>query len=289
MIIICFGSSAEHNSYQAMIYVKRKSTSLLLALVSLSVVSSSLVSCSESVGMSGVTLSDKKISFTTTEVNGWTPNSGSSSNDESSRAVGSYHPLLVKSDLGKSLYLHPVEQAGTYFYNDKDELVTHSGVPLSEINNHNDKGTRGTIVTNINTALGVSAVWNDENGNSSQYFLDKEAALSNSNNVSTWHTDEDLFWATNGTLDFYAYAPYSGISSGMLSVPNDGSDDANKVLNAQTVHYVASQADIENQPDFIVAKNTNNSFASTDAAKAVNLHFSHALTAITFSVGNDMV
>ena len=261
----------------------------MLALASLSVVSSSFVSCSESMGLSGVTLSNKKISFTATEVNGWTPNSGSSSNDESSRAVGSYHPLLVKSDLGKSLYLHPVEQAGTYFYNDKDELVTHSGVPLSEINNHNDKGTRGTIVTNINTALGVSAVWNDENGNSSQYFLDKEAALSNSNNVSTWHTDEDLFWATNGTLDFYAYAPYSGISSGMLSVPNDGSDDANKVLNAQTVHYVASQADIENQPDFIVAKNTNNSFASTDAAKAVNLHFSHALTAITFSVGNDMV
>ena len=187
------------------------------------------------------------------------------------------------------MYLHPVEQVGTYFYNDKDELVTHSGVPLSEISNQNDKGTRGTKVTSINTALGVSAVWNDGKGNSSQYFLDKKAALSNSNNISTWHTDEDLFWATNGTLDFYAYAPYSGISSGMLSVPNNGSDDANKVLNAQTVHYVASQSDIENLPDFIVAKNTNNSFASTDAAKAVNLYFSHALTAITFAVGKDMV
>ena len=246
------------------------------------------MSCSESVGMSGVTLSDKKISFTATEVNGWKPNSGSS-NDETTRTVGSYHPLTVKSDLGKPLYLHPVEQVGTYFYNDKDELVTRAGVPLSEINNQNDKGTRGTKVTSINTALGVSAVWNDGNGNSSQYFLDKKAVLSNSNNISTWHTDEDLFWATNGTLDFYAYAPYSSISNGMLSVPNDGSDDASKVLNAQTVHYVASQNDIESQPDFIVAKNTNNSFASTDAAKAVNLHFSHALTAVTFAVGKDMV
>ena len=272
-----------------MIYIKRQNASLLLALASLSVVSLSLVSCSESVGMSGVTLSDKKISFTATEVNGWTPNSGSSSNDESTRTAGSYHPLTVKSDLGKPLYLHPVEQVGTYFYNDKDELVTRAGVPLSEINNQNDKGTRGTKVTSINTALGVSAVWNDGNGNSNQYFLDKKAVLSNSNNISTWHTDEDLFWATNGTLDFYAYAPYSGISNGMLSVPNNGSDDANKVLNAQTVHYVASQSDIENQPDFIVAKNTNNSFASTDAVKAVNLHFSHALTAITFAVGKDMV
>ena len=121
-----------------MIYIKRQSTSLLLALASLSVVSSSLVSCSESVGMSGVTLSDKKISFTATEVNEWTPNSGNRSNDETTRAmstVGSYHPLLVKSDLGKPLYLHPVEQVGTYFYNDKDELVTRSGVPLSEIGN----------------------------------------------------------------------------------------------------------------------------------------------------------
>ena len=259
-----------------------------MALASLSVVSSSLISCSENEGLSSVTLSGKKISFTATEVNGWTPNS-SNSNDETTRAVGAYHPLIVKSDLGKPLYLHPVEQAGTYFYNDKDELVTRLGIPLSEIGNQNDKGTRGTKVTSINTALGVSAVWNDGKGNSSQYFLDKKAALSNSNNVSTWHTDEDLFWATNGTLDFYAYTPYSGISNGMLSVPNNGSDDANKVLNAQTVHYVASQSDIENQPDFIVAKNTNNSFASTDAVKAVNLHFSHALTAITFSVGNDMV
>ena len=215
-----------------MIYIKRKSTSLLLALASLSLVSAHFVSCSESVGMSSVTLSDKKISFTATEVNGWTPNSGSSSNDDGTRTIGSYHPLTVKSDLGKPLYLHPVEQVGTYFYNDKDELVTRSGVPLSEINNQNDKGTRGTKVTSINTALGVSAVWNDGNGNSSQYFLDKKAALSNSNNVSTWHTDEDLFWATNGTLDFYAYAPYSGISNGMLSVPNNGSNDANKVLNA---------------------------------------------------------
>ena len=250
------------------------------------------MSCSESVGMSGAILSDKKISFTATEMNGWTPNSDNRSNDAINRCDGvsnDDHPLIVKSDLGKPLYLHPVEQVGTYFYNDKDELVTRSGVPLSEINNQNDKGTRGTMVTSINTALGVSAVWNDGKGNSSQYFLDKKAALSNSNNISTWHTDEDLFWATNGTLDFYAYAPYSGISNGMLSVPNNGSDDASKVLNARTVHYVASQSDIENQPDFIVAKNTNNSFASTDAVKAVNLHFSHALTAITFAVGKDMV
>ena len=125
------------NSYQAMIYIKKQSTSFLLALASLSVVSSSsLVSCSESVGMSGVTLSDKKISFTATEVNGWTPNSDNSSNEETTRTVGSYHPLLVKGDLGKPLYLHPVEQVGTYFYNDKDELVTRSGILSSDLSDY---------------------------------------------------------------------------------------------------------------------------------------------------------
>ena len=118
------------------------------------------MSCSENEGLSSVTLSDKKISFTATEVNGWMPNS-SNSNDESSRAistVGAYHPLLVKSDLGKPLYLHPVEQTGTYFYNDKDELVTRSGVLLSEISNQNSISTRGTKVTEIGDEIFVSAV-----------------------------------------------------------------------------------------------------------------------------------
>ena len=258
-------------------YIKRQSTSLLLALASLSVVSSSLVSCSESAGMSGVTLSDKKISFTATEVNGWMPNSGSS-NDETTRAmstVGSYRPLIVKSDLGKPLYLHPVEQVGTYFYNDKDELVTHSGVPLSEINNQNSISTRGTKVTEIGDEILVSAVSKKDNVEAGYFSF--ERAKKNGN---IWHILNDKYWATDATLSFYAYAP---TNASMLSTSDSG------LSGYRTVHYVAGTGDdIKSQPDFIVAKSEDNQRSATDAASAVDLHFSHALTAVTFSVGSDM-
>ena len=258
-----------------MIYVKRKSTSLLLALASFSVVSSSLVSCSESVGMSGITLSDKKISFTATEVNGWTPNS-SSSNDEATRAVGSYHPLLVKSDLGKTLYLHPVEQTGTYFYNDKDELVTRSGVPLSEINNQNSISTRGTKVTEIGDEILVSAVSKKDNVEAGYFSFERAKR-----DGDIWHILNDKYWATDASLSFYAYAP---INASMLSTSDSG------LSGYRTVHYVAGTGDdIKSQPDFIVAKSEDNQRSSTDAASVVDLHFSHALTAVTFAVGKDMV
>ena len=257
-----------------MIYIKRQSASLLLALTSLSL--TSLVSCSESMGISGVTLSDKKISFTTTEINGWTPNSGNSSNDDGTRTIGSYHPLTVKSDLGKPLYLHPVEQVGTYFYNDKDELVTRSGIPLSEVDNQNSISTRGTKVTSIGNEIFVSSVSKKDNVEAE--FFPFEKAIRSGN---TWHTSNDKYWATDATLSFYAYAP---TNASMLSESGSG------LSKDRTVHYVAGTGDdIKSQPDFIVAKNEDNQRSATDAASAVDLQFSHALTAITFSVGNDMV
>ena len=261
-----------------MVYIKRRIASFLLALAHLSVVSLSLMSCSESVGMSGVTLSDKKISFTTTEMNGWTSNS-SSSNNESTRTmstVSSYHPLTVKSDLGKPLYLHPVEQVGTYFYNDKDELVTHSGVPLSEINNQNSISTRGTKVTDIGNKIFVSAVSKKNNVEAGYFSFEKAIKSGN-----IWHISSDKYWTTDATLSFYAYAP---TNASMLSTSDS------ELSGYRTVHYVAGTGDdIKSQPDFIVAKNEDNQRSATDAASAVDLHFSHALTAITFSVGNDMV
>ena len=260
-----------------MIYIKRRSVSFLLA--SFSVVSLALVSCSESEGLSSVTLSDKKISFTATEVNGWTPNS-SSSNDESSRTIstiGDYHPLIVKSDLGKPLYLHPVEQVGTYFYNDKDELVTHAGIPLSKIDNQNSISTRGTKVTDIGNEIFVSSVFKKKDNVEAEFFSFEKATRSG----NTWHTSNDKYWPTDATLSFYAYAP---TDDSMLSESGSG------LSKDRTVHYVAGTGeDIKSQPDFIVAKNEDNQRSATDAASAVDLQFSHALTAITFSVGNDMV
>ena len=225
--------------------------------------------------MSGVTLSDKKISFTATEVNEWTPNSENRSNDETTRAIGSYHPLTVKSDLGKPLYLHPVEQVGTYFYNDKDELVTRSGVPLSEINNQNSISTRGTKVTEIDDEILVSAV-SKKNNVEAGYFPFEKATKSG----NIWHISSDKYWTTDATLSFYAYAP---TNASMLSTSDSG------LSGYRTVHYVAGTGDdIKSQPDLIIASYEGSNPAPTDAASAVNLQFSHALTAVTFSVGSDM-
>ena len=131
----------------------------------------------------------------------WTSNSGSS-NDESSRAVGSYYPLIVKSDLGEPLYLHPVEQVGTYFYNDKDELVTRSGIPQSEIDNQNSISTRGTKVTSISNEIFVSSVSKKDNVEAEFFPFEKATRSGN-----TWHTSNDKYWPTDATLSFYAYAP----------------------------------------------------------------------------------
>ena len=75
----------------------------------------------------GVGLSDNQISFSTNTVNGWQGLSGGS---RAAVAVGENAPLKMESSLDHALYLHPIEQAGTYIYNSKDELITRSGAPL---------------------------------------------------------------------------------------------------------------------------------------------------------------
>ena len=194
----------------------------------------------------------------------------------------------MESSLGHALYLHPIEQAGTYIYNAKDELITRSGAPLPNDGNllravHSDAGTRGAKYTDasLTNAFGVSAVLtNTTNHTLSSYFQNLKATP----NGGSWVTSEPKYWPTDGSLSFYAYYPYSTDSHSMLS--ENATVD---VANAKTVHYVASQIDVEHQPDLIVANHLNATHGSTDAPNSVSLNFSHVLTAITFAVGSDMV
>ena len=73
----------------------------------------------------GVGLSDNQISFSTNTVNGWQGLSGGS---RATVAMGENAPLKMESFLGHALYLHPIEQAGTYIYNSKDELIDRKSV-----------------------------------------------------------------------------------------------------------------------------------------------------------------
>ena len=136
---------------------------------------------------------------------------------------------------------------------------------------------RGTKVTDIGDEILVSAVSKKKDNTEAEFFPFEKATRSG----STWHTSNDKYWTTNATLSFYAYAP---TDDSMLSESGSG------LSKDRTVHYIAGTGDdIKSQPDFIVAKSEDNQRSATDAASAVDLRFSHALTAITFSVGNDMV
>ena len=231
----------------------------------------------------GVGLSDNQISFSTNTVNGWQGLGGGS---RAAVAVGENTPLKMESSLGHALYLHPIEQAGTYIYNSKDELVTRSGAPLPNDGNllrveHHDAGTRGAKYngTGWTSSFGVSAIRTDKGNQQSSFFQNLKATPDG----GSWVTNDPQYWPTAGSLSFYAYAPYCDDSHKMLSESVDKT-----VANAKTVHYVASATDIVNQPDLIIAKHENVTHGSTDAPNSVSLNFSHVLTAITFSVGSDM-
>ena len=232
-----------------------KNICFLLALTS--------ISCSDSEGwMSGIPLSNEKISFTASLQEGW---SGGQGSGDKSRAVKPDFPGLAREQkvltanegLAKPLYLHPLETENTTVMN---AMPQTRGVM-------NESSTVGSF--------GVSAVYSKGGANSS-LFHNEEATQ----NGSYWFTSSDATWPLDGSVSFYAYAPYNETS---LSL--QGSDD---VVKNKTIRYTAN-TDFSMQPDLIVAKSENNAFTSKTANKAVNLSFSHALTAITFSISADMI
>lgn len=76
-----------------------------------------------------------------------------------------------------------------------------------------------------------------------------------------------------GSLSFYAYAPYQHTALSYLSTADDFAKNS-------VIRYVAD-TNIDNQPDFIVAKNEAIAYSASTASKPVALAFSHALTVVT--------
>ena len=234
-----------------------KNICFLLALTS--------ISCSDSEGwMSSIPLSNEKISFTASLQEGW---SGGQSSGDKSRAVKPDFPGLAREQkvlttdeaFSKPLYLHPIETVNKTLKNQ-------------------DPTTRGTMNFDpVVNNFGVSANYiSKKDGVERSLFPNEEATL----NGSYWFTSSNATWPLDGSVSFYAYAPNKDTS---LSL--QGSDD---VMKNKTIRYTAN-TDFSKQPDLIVAKNENNAFTSSIANKAVSLSFSHALTAITFSISADMI
>lgn len=215
--------------------------------------------------MSGIPLSNEKISFTASLQEGW---SGGQGSGDKSRAVKPDFPGLAREQkvlttdeaFSKPLYLHPIETV--------NKILKNQGPT-----------TRGTMNFDpVVNNFGVSANYiPKEGGVERSLFPNEEATL----NGSYWFTSSNATWPLDGSVSFYAYAPYN---DPFLSL--QGSD---AVVKNKTIHYTANTVDLSKQPDLIVAKSENNAFTSSTANKAVGLSFSHALTAITFSIGADMI
>lgn len=215
--------------------------------------------------MSGIPLSNEKISFTASLQEGW---SGGQGSGDKSRAVKPDFPGLAREQkvlttdeaFSKPLYLHPIETV--------NKTLKNQGPT-----------TRGTM--NFDPGVnnfGVSANYiSKKDGVERSLFPNEEATL----NGSYWFTSSNATWPLDGSVSFYAYAPYNDAS---LSL--QGSD---AVVKNKTIHYTANTVDLSKQPDLIVAKSESNAFTSSTANKAVDLSFSHALTAITFSISADMI
>ncbi len=235
-----------------------KNICVLLALTS--------ISCSDSEGwMSGIPLSNEKISFTASLQEGW---SGGQGSGDKSRAVKPDFPGLAREQkvlttdeaFSKPLYLHPIETV--------NKTLKNQGPT-----------TRGTMNFDpVVNNFGVSANYiSKKDGVERSLFPNEGATL----NGSYWFTSSNATWPLDGSVSFYAYAPYNDAS---LSL--QGGDD---VVKNKTIRYTANTDDFSKQPDLIVAKSENNTFTSSTANKAVGLSFSHALTAITFSISADMI
>lgn len=239
--------------------MKKNNTTYLIALSALV-----FASCSESDGLSnGIALSKEKIAFAATLQDGWNGGTSAEAGNDSRAGKPSFSGLAMEQKvltanegLAKPLYLHPLETENTSVMNAMPQ-------------------TRGVMNESVGS-FGVSAVYNSKDGSNSSLFQNEEATQ----NGSCWFTSSNATWPLDGSVSFYAYAPNKETS---LSL--QGSDD---VVKNKTIRYTAN-TDFSKQPDLIVAKSENNAFTSSTVNKAVSLSFSHALTAITFSISADMI
>lgn len=224
--------------------------------------------CSDSQDLSGnIPLSGDRIAFQAELLDGFQSSTAKSRAQSAFTGVAMEQKVLpLGGDLVEPLYLHPLEVDNT------------AGSMAETANAAIGMSSRGSLVSSSSWTgeFGVSAVYT-KSGASQSFFQDQKA--SKSGNI--WYASGDTqAWPTDGALSFYAYAPYQHAS---LSL--QGSDDVTK---NKTLRYVASTS-LGSQPDLIVAKSENISRTSSSANTAVQLQFSHALTAITFSVSADMI
>ena len=236
------------------------------SLLALSVLAS-FTSCSESESLQQANLSKDKITFHATLDNTWKPLSPASSSRAAIAAATEKGPIVVPTTFGKPLYLHSVVQETADL---QQAAATTRGV-MQE----------GTTLGNTyyNNSFGVTAI-STNNGTNTALFTNQKATK---NNEDIWEIEDktNSRWPFDALVSFHAYAPFNDATDGMWSVTTDADNVKTKIS------YTAKADAITSQPDLIVATNAESrSYTSED--KAVELNFSHALTAVNFAISQDL-
>lgn len=238
------------------------------SLLALSVLAS-FTSCSESESLQQANLSKDKITFHATLDNSWKPMSPASSSRAAIAAATEKGPIVVPTPFGKPLYLHSVVQETADL---QQAAATTRGV-MQE----------GTTLDNTyyNNSFGVTAIYKD-NGTNTALFTNQKASK---NNEDIWEIEDktNSRWPFDALVSFHAYAPFNDATDGMWSVTTDADNVKTKIK------YTAKsgETEIPSQPDIIVATNAESRSVSSDD-KAVELKFSHALTAVNFAISKDL-
>ncbi len=238
------------------------------SLLALSVLAS-FTSCSESESLQQANLSKDKITFHATLDNSWKPMSPASSSRAAIAAATEKGPIVVSTPFGKPLYLHSVVQETADL---QKAAATTRGV-MQE----------GTTLGNTyyNNSFGVTAIYKD-NGTNTALFTNQKASK---NNEDIWEIEDktNSRWPFDALVSFHAYAPFNDATDGMWSVTTD----AEKVKTKIKYTAKSGETEIPAQPDIIVATNAESRSVSSDD-KAVDLKFSHALTAVNFAISKDL-
>ena len=238
------------------------------SLLALSVLAS-FTSCSESESLQQANLSKDKITFHATLDKTWKPLSPASSSRAAIAAATEKGPIVVPTPFGKPLYLHSVVQETADL---QQAAATTRGV-MQE----------GTTLDNTyyNNSFGVTAI-SKNNGTNTALFTNQKASK---NNEDIWEIEDktNSRWPFDALVSFHAYAPFNDATDGMWSVTTDADNIKTKIK------YTAKngEKDILFQPDIIVATNADSRSVSSDD-KAVELKFSHALTAVNFAISKDL-
>ncbi len=247
-------------------------------------------SCSELEDAVDRNLSTNQITYKVETLNEWNKVE-SSAKQARTRAAMPADGDVVKRVNGWSgpLYLHALEEPGIHIRDYKDRPVNKQGQLLADENTGRIIATRGSKVTGASlTDFGIN-VKRVSSDNSAETFIGNEEV--NTVVGSKYKTSDDHFWPSDNTsLSFYGYYPYnSGNYSSYISVNNTGTTPV--VTYKSTAGKTSATAtEVKAQPDLCVAVKTGETRPSTSATPdAVNMTFDHALTAITFAVGSDMV